>query len=443
MENAGRGLAEEILRRFNSGKVTVYAGIGNNGGDAFVTARFLKGFDVRVLLLGKSSEIRTEIAMRNFRILKDSGYEIEEIRDSTMLEEDKSDIIVDAMLGTGVRGELREPYSTAVEIINSSNGFKIAVDVPTGLNPDTGESEQAVNPDLTVTFHRMKPGLEKAGEVVVKDIGIPSLYEKLTGPGDVKITYRRIQTGHKGTHGRVLVIGGGQYSGAPALTAMAAYAAGADIVTVAVPKSVYKIVASFSPDLIVRKLEGDVICPGHIKELKELAKKHHVAVIGMGTENISDFVEEFLKYVDRAVLDAGALTKNVPEGINCILTPHSTEFERTFGFAAKEDGVLKAAKKSSSVILLKSREDIISDGRRLKFNRSGNEGMTVGGTGDLLAGIAGAFLCSADAFRSACSSAFINGRAGDLCLDEKGYNYTATDLIEKIPVAIKESMEFD
>jgi len=443
MENAGKCLAEEITKRFDSGDVTIYAGLGNNGGDAFVSARFLKGFNVRILLMGKRNEIRTDIAKRNFRILKESGYEIQEIRDSTMLGKDESDIIIDAMLGTGVRGRLREPYLTAVNTINSSKAFKVSVDVPTGMNPDTGEYEVAVIPNLVVTFHKMKPGLAKLENVVVKDIGIPEFFEKLTGPGDVKKTYKRVQRGHKGTHGRVLVIGGGPYSGAPALAAMAAYAAGADLVVLAVPESVYEITASLSPNLIVKKLSGDEISEKHIQELAEFSKKFDVYVIGMGTEGKAEFAEEFLKYVRKAVLDAGALTTEIPEEVECILTPHRTEFRNTFGFDAEdEEDVVKAARKSKSTILLKSVEDIISDGENVKINRTGNAGMTVGGTGDLLAGIAGAFLCNESAFWSACSAAFVNGYAGDLCLDELGYNYTATDMIVKIQFAVKESIEF-
>ncbi|HID42784.1 MAG TPA: NAD(P)H-hydrate dehydratase [Archaeoglobaceae archaeon] len=443
MENAGRCLAEEIMKLFDSGNLTIYAGLGNNGGDAFVSARFLKGFNIRILLMGKSSEIKTDIARRNLRILKESRYEIIEIRDSTMLEKDESDIIVDAMLGTGVRGGLREPYLTAVSVINSSKAFKVSVDVPTGMNPDTGEYEIAVIPDLTVTFHKMKPGLKKLENVAVRDIGIPEFFEKLTGPGDVKKTYRRIKRGHKGTHGKVLVIGGGPYSGAPALAAIAAYAAGADLVVVAVPESVYEITASFSPNLIVKKLKGDEISEKHIRELSEISSRFHVSVIGMGTENKSEFAEEFLKYVDKAVLDAGALTTQVPEDAECIMTPHRTEFRNIFGFDVEnEKDVMKAAGKSNSVILLKSVEDIISDGERVKINRTGNAGMTVGGTGDLLAGIAGAFLCNENPFWSACSAAFINGYAGDMCFNKAGYNYTAMDMVEKIPLAVKESIEF-
>lgn len=449
MENAGKALAEEIRKRFDEGKITIFAGLGNNGGDAFVAARHLSNFDIEVFLLGKTSEIKTDIAMRNFEVMRKAGIAVREIRDSSNVEVCSCDIIIDAMLGTGVRGKLRQPYARVVEIINSSNAYVVAVDVPTGLNPDTGEYDTAVKADLTVTFHKAKPGLLKAkevvGELVVRSIGIPPLFEMLTGPGDVRMVYRRQKEGHKGTHGRILVVGGGPYTGAPALAALAAYAAGADLVTLAVPKSVYKTVASFSPDLIVRKLDGDEITLKNVKEIQKLVARHHVVVMGMGTEEIKEVAEEVLKLkeVKKAVLDAGALLAEIPEGVECILTPHRGEFKKVFGFdPSSYDDVKKAAREAKAVVLLKAPEDVISDGDRVRINRSGNAGMTVGGTGDTLAGVAGAFLVQGNALWAASAAAFINGKAGDICFEKYGYNYRAMHVIEEIPTAIKEVLEF-
>ncbi|KUK06762.1 MAG: Bifunctional NAD(P)H-hydrate repair enzyme Nnr, partial [Archaeoglobus fulgidus] len=206
MENAGKGVAEEVMKRFYEGKVQIFAGSGNNGGDGFVAARHLKGFDVEIFLLSKP---KTELAIKNLEICRKAGFPVKE----GLPEEIDADIVIDAMLGTGVRGRLREPYSTAVKMINESDAFKVAVDVPTGLDPDSGSYEEAVKADLTVTFHKAKPGLAKArevcGEVAVKDIGIPESFENLCGPGDVAFSYKRYEDAHKGVHGKVLVVGGG------------------------------------------------------------------------------------------------------------------------------------------------------------------------------------------------------------------------------------------
>ncbi|RLI74594.1 bifunctional ADP-dependent NAD(P)H-hydrate dehydratase/NAD(P)H-hydrate epimerase [Archaeoglobales archaeon] len=447
MEAAGKGLADEILKRFDSGKLCIFAGLGNNGGDAFVAARYLKNFNIDILLMDKANNIRTEIAKRNFKILKFSGYKIVEITDSTMLDELEldCDIIIDGMLGTGVRGKLRQPYTKAVEKINSSKAYVVSVDVPTGLNPDNGEYIEAVKADLTVTFHKAKPGLLKAkevvGELVVKDIGISDLLEKLAGPGDVIKAYKRFKDAHKGMHGRILIVGN-EYTGAPTLAALAAYYTGVDIVTLAVPESIKDVVASFSPNLIVKALKGNRLSLENLDTIVELAKQHHVFVMGMGAGKHKEVVEltnEILKSVNKAVLDAEVLTKDIeiPENCECILTPHKGEFKRLFGVDADVESVKTAAKEINATILLKSSEDIISDGARVRINRSGNVGMTVGGTGDVLAGVVAAFFSLNDAFWSASAAAFVNGRAGDLCFEELGYNYTATDVIKKIPIVIK------
>ena len=442
MENAGRGLAEEILKRFEPCNVVIFAGLGNNGGDAFVCARFLKNFNVKVFLLGRERDIKTEIARRNFEILKKAGYEIHEVRDE--IPEFEADVVIDGILGTGVRGKLGGLFAKAVQIINDSKAYKVAVDVPTGLNPDTGVYKECVKADLTVTFHKPKPGLLKAkevvGELVVKDIGIPSEFERLTGVGDVKKVYKRFD-GHKGVHGRIVVIGGIGYTGAVALTSLACYKAGADLVTTLVPKEIKNVVASFSPNLIVRELNLK-----DLDGLNEIMKRHHVAIVGMGVERsdeFTDFVEEFLKLenVRKVVLDASAITKNVPEDVECVMTPHAGEFKRVFGDVSV-DKAMRVARETNSVILLKGKEDVITDGERVRFNRTGNVGMTVGGTGDVLAGIVGAFFALNDAFWSASAGAFVNGLAGDICCEEMGYNFTAVELIEKIPIAIKRCLEF-
>ncbi len=438
MENAGKAVADEIKKRFDNGKVVVFAGSGNNAGDGFVAARHLKGFDVEIYLI--SDTIKSEVAKKNLEILYNAGYKIYR----GLNEKPNAEIIIDAMLGTGFKGELKGNYRKAVEIINSIDAFKVAVDVPSGLNPDTGDG-YAVKCDLTVTFHKMKPGLLKAkdvcGEIVVADIGIPEFFEKLTGPGDVKITYKRWEDAHKGMHGKVLVVGGSPYVGAPALTALAAYSAGADIVTLLVPESIYNITASFSPEIITRKLKGDEITEDNVEEIVEYAKRHDVVVFGIGTENKAEVAEEISKYVNKIVLDAGGISSS--SHCNSIITPHKNEFKRVFGEYPDERILSEIAKEKKMTILLKGKVDVITDGMRVKYNKSGNAGMTVGGTGDVLAGVCGAFFAiEDDAFSSASASAFVTGLAGDLCFREKGYNYTAMDVIKKIPDAIKFSLDF-
>jgi len=439
MENAGRSVAEEIKKRFEGGKVAIFAGTGNNGGDGFVCARHLEGFEVEVYLV--SREIRSEIARRNLEILERAGYKIREIGETD------AEVIVDALLGTGLKGRPRADYARAIEIINSTKAFKVAVDVPSGLDSDTGSYEIAVKADLTVTFHKLKPGILKAkeicGEVVVKDIGIPRAFESLCGIGDVVETYRRYSDAHKGMHGRVAVIGGGEYTGAVAFASLACYHSGADIVITVVPENIKSVVASFSPNLIVRGLKGEKISLKNLGEAEEIVRKCDVAVIGMGVgENpeFKDFVEELLKSCKKVVLDAEGITSEIPEKVEAILTPHRGELKKHLN--AEPEEVVSVANKIGAVILLKGKKDLITDGSRVKFNLTGNAGMTVGGTGDVLAGICGALLCNDNAFNSACAAAFINGLAGDICLEKYGYNFTALHLVEHLPIAFKRCFEW-
>ena len=185
MENAGAATAKRLVEKFGdvkSKRVLVFAGLGNNGGDGLVIARHLAGYgsSVTVFLLGEPDNIRSEECSWNWNLLE-KMESIKLLTDGNLEHLnnlDKFDIIVDGILGTGISGEIREPHASAITFISKSNAFKVAVDVPSGLNPDTGETNQAcVKADMTVTFHRMKVGMPKrtdvCGEIYVEKIGIP------------------------------------------------------------------------------------------------------------------------------------------------------------------------------------------------------------------------------------------------------------------------------
>ena len=515
MENAGAEVAKEVKKRFNGeerrAKVTILAGKGNNGGDAFAAVRHLQRFNVKILLIGRSHELRTEETKRNWRILKESGYAIEEIADSSSLKAaaatfNASDVIIDAIFGTGIKGTIREPEATAIDLINEAkpHAFVVAVDIPSGLDPDTGEAEKAVRADLTVTFHRAKGGLlreraaEYVGELVVADIGIPDGLERLAGPGDVRLVMKRDPSSHKGDNGRVLIVGGGPFFGAPTLAALAALRAGADWVTIAAPQSVSAIIASFSPNLIVHPLSSEIMVEKDVPVVLNLITQHDVVVLGMGlgaaeeTKGATRLIIED-KASKKVVVDADgfyglhlpiqtlrkfdqqtkplqglrgqrggaplfrkSLIKNAAHASQedklVIVTPHAGEFSKMDideggritvppeeRMEERIDFVSDFSRLNNVVTLLKGPTDIIADGTRVKLNRTGNAGMTVGGTGDVLAGITGAFFAiSPDPFKAATAAAFVNGSAGDLALEEKGYGLLATDVIENIPRVIKD-----
>ncbi|MCG7849809.1 MAG: NAD(P)H-hydrate dehydratase [ANME-2 cluster archaeon] len=459
MENAGSAVAAEVMNLPTRERVLLVAGRGNNGGDAFVAARHLTGYEVKVLLLGKSGDVKTPEAARNLSILKSTGIPVIEVTDVSGLDPayfSDCDVIVDAIFGTGIKGPIREPETTVIDMINGSDAKVVSVDVPSGMDPDGGEFEKAVKSDVTVTFHLPKPGLlEKVAkdyikEIAVADIGIPPEAEIMVGPGDLKLVTGRRPDSHKGEGGRVLIIGGGAYTGAPALSGMAALRTGADIVTVAVPKSVAGIVASFSPNLIVRKLSKKRLHRQDIPVLEELIQAHDVVVIGMGLgrdDETLSAVREILPLCNRVVVDADGLaaleTPLSQYGCEMIITPHAGEFKALGGADVPGDldrrvgMVNRFSADNGAVVLLKGPEDIISDGQGARVNRTGNPGMTVGGTGDVLAGITGALFARHNAIEAAAAAAYICGRAGDMVYEELGTGLLATDVIDNIPAAMK------
>ncbi|MEM2105831.1 MAG: NAD(P)H-hydrate dehydratase [Candidatus Bathyarchaeia archaeon] len=470
MENAGRNVAQEIASRFNTEKsVAIFCGLGGNGGDGFVAARHLSamGFKVTVILAGKAEEISDSAALKNWRAIQPlkQNIAIHEVRDSTQIPEVNADIIIDALLGTGTKGKLRPPIIQLVQKINVTNAFRVAVDIPTGVDADTGEVlGDAVKANLTVTFHKTKVGLEKArdyvGELVVKNIGLPSEFEKFAGPGDVLLaTKPRPAESHKGDFGRLLVVGGSEtFSGAPALVALAALRTGVDLTYVAAPEKTAYAISAMSPDLITIKLDGKHLSIGNIPALKAHLETVNAVVLGPGLglhPETREAVKALAEVVEASrkplLLDADGLKAfaEFKRRVNTplVLTPHAGEYAILTGKKLPENlneksvEVQKTAAELGAVILLKGPVDIIANEKRFKLNFTGNAGMTVGGTGDVLSGIVGAFLAQGvDPFEAAVAGAFINGAAGDFVLEEKGFHMVATDLIEKIPMVLNDPM---
>ena len=470
MECAGRAVALEIASRLKpSSRITVYCGPGKNGGDGMVAARHLAsmGYHVSLVLAGRESDIKDDTVLTNWHVIKkmQTSIRLQIISDSSLIRLEGCEGIVDALLGIGASGALRPPILEAVKTINQSNAFKVAVDVPTGVDANSGETqEEAVKADLTITFHKEKTGLSKAkkyiGELKVVPVGIPLEAETLTGPGDVSLVRKeRPLESHKGDFGRLLVVGGSEtYTGAPSYVALAALRTGVDLVYVAAPEKTANIVATFSPNLIAIKMKGPHLSPSNLDEIDSWLQKVTGVVVGPGLGldgDTVDAVKGFLERVERhrlpVLLDADALKafgqhrRRIETA--AVLTPHAGEFKAVAGkepSAEPQDRleeVRNLATETKSTILLKSHVDVISDGKRWKLNKTGNPGMTVGGTGDVLSGIVGALLSQLhDPFRASCAGAFINGVAGDLVFSEKGYHMMATDLIEKIPQVMNDPL---
>ncbi|MFC6862603.1 NAD(P)H-hydrate dehydratase [Halomicroarcula sp. GCM10025817] len=449
MESSGNAVAGAVRDLADPGdSVTVVAGRGNNGGDALVAARFLDDFDLRVLLLGRPETITTDISRENWEALQRAEYPTEQVRDASAFDLRSPDLVVDAMLGTGIRGALREPAATAAAAMNAGDATVLSVDVPSGLDAEDGTlAENAVAPDHVVTFHDTKPGLpDLDAGVTVADIGIPDAAELFVERGDLQRLVRD-PASHKGDNGEVLVVGGGPYTGAPALSAQAALRAGADLVRVACPSAVARELQSYSENLIVRPYDGERLEPAHVDRVASLAAEHDTLVLGPGlgdADATMDAVRALLSRFDgTAVVDADALAV-VPEvetDATLICTPHQGELvgmggETSDDWRERADFVESFAADLGQTLLVKGRYDVISDGEVTRVGRTGNAGMTVGGTGDVLAGATGALACTQETRHAAAIAAYATGAAGDLVVEDRGFGLVATDLLDAIPTVL-------
>ncbi len=464
MENAAGAVVravEEVLGGTLRGKrVFVFCGRGNNGGDGITAARRMAALGARVAVVLTGDPSASE-ASYNFEVVR-RGVSVE-IRRFPDLPEGEPDVVVDALLGTGVRGAPRGAVARAIEVVNSLGGRGVpvvAVDVPSGLNPFTGEAPGAVvRATVTVTFHARKPGLrpDLCGEVVVAEAGAPAESLLYCGPGDVKVVLkpRRPPWSHKGEFGRILVVGGSsRYTGAPAMAAMAALRAGADLVSVVAPRWVSATMKPISPNLIVLPLGSqDRLGLGDVDPVIREAREADAVLLGPGLgadpetlEAAAKILRELKRLGKPTVVDADGLKAVSPEGgwPGLVITPHAGEFKRIFGRAPgpelreRVSSCLQAAREFGGAILLKGHVDVICSGDRLRLNVTGNPAMTVGGTGDVLSGVTAAFLAmSGDPLRAASASAFLVGMAGDLAFEDLSYSLTAQDVLEYIPRALK------
>jgi len=471
MENAGSAAAQTILERFpKAEKIALWCGTGNNGGDGFVVARHLAAAkkSVTVLLFGSEQRIRSEIAQLNFKTLQAMEYSVRliTIRDSSELSKLKNDLakydlFVDALLGVGLTKEPYEPIKSAIKLLNSYQIPIVSLDVPSGMFSDMAQKQKLmVNAAVIVTFHDTKPCLtlpELQKKTIIKSIGVPPEAELFVGKGDLLLALpKREKTSHKGQNGVVLVIGGSSdYSGAPLLCSLGALRTGADLVITCLPDVVAKTMRAISPDLIIRSFAGTHFKEEHVPKILELSQKCDSLVLGPGISHnpeVLAFVSTLLKELPDEkpiVIDADAFKAlradfSILKGKTSILTPHHGEFKLLFNKTLannwqEQTTVVKEMAGSHSVtILLKGQYDIISDGTRLKVNRTGHPGMTVGGTGDVLAGILGALVAvTKNKFIATCASAYIAGKAGELVAQTLGNSLLATDVIEAIPLVLK------
>lgn len=481
MENAGSAVARTVFEHVKPpAEVLVFAGVGGKAGDGFVAARHLDslGYTVKVFLVYRRENVQHPDAKENLEVLLNIGVPVIEDYNRWLDKvPEKTDVLIDALLGTGFKPPLREPYRTVIEKLNKIKAkLRVAIDVPSGVDADTGEADSAFKADVTVCMDCVKKGLLSrraqtfSGKIVVAPIGIPRAAKLYVGPGDYRVFLPRYrESAHKGVHGRVMVVGGSsEFVGAPWLAALSSLYGGVDLVYLAAPAPVLS--SSISPEIIPIKLHGERLVEAHVERLVNeiVSKRVHVLVLGPGAGRREETINFFCKLYEKLthsehvsllgiVVDADALyssaqclghLQEVGRRHNVILTPHLGELKRLLGreiadtLERRIEASKEAAKKTNSVVLLKGAIDVIaSPNGKIKLNRTGTAQMTVGGTGDVLAGLVAAFLArGATPFYAAALAAFVNGLAGERVVKNVG-RVTPMLLIEWLPRVQKELEE--
>ncbi len=489
MENAGRGAVRVLLSKINSKdtqKIAVLAGRGNNGGDGFVMARYLleKGYRITVFLLAPKEVVKGDarIHMQLFEKLCDRSPEaaLIEIKTAAEFKTNRSlilhhDLFVDAVLGTGLNADLRGLIRDAVELMNSSGKPVFSVDIPSGLNADTGKPMgTAVKAFATATFAFAKagnllyPGNLHTGELSIIDIGIPkfiadekNIQLSLIEQAEIAALFPpRPFDSHKGSFGHLLVIAGSTgKTGAPALCANAAMRCGTGLVTLGVAESLNPALEPLVLEPMTHPLpenEKGFLSENCLKNILSLLKGKQALALGPGLGTRKGTAKLVQKLVEQSpvplVLDADAVNclAEHPESLKkksrpAILTPHPGEMARLCRLSTPDvqaDRIGLARKFASEwdvILILKGARTVIAlpDGKAF-INPTGNPGMASGGMGDVLTGMVSGFLAQGFSPEAASlAGVYIHGLCADVLSKQKGaFGFLARDMIKAIPETI-------
>ncbi len=458
MENAGRAVARVVGEHHPEGDVLVLCGRGNNGGDGAVAARLLKqqGRVVRLVVVGGASSMRTGIAAAALDAATEAGVVVEAVADADLPDVLRgAAVVLDAMLGVGVQGEPRGPVKSVIRQVIDSGRPVVAVDVPTGHGSNTPLRAQ-----VTVTMHDRKVGMreEVCGQIVVADIGIPPEAATHVGPGDLEVRYPPTpEAARKGNMGKLMIIGGGPYTGAPVLSGMGAFATGTDLVHMALPDPVARVAQGNLLEAIVHPVQGRRLARAHGPYLEGLLQEADVLLIGPGLGRdpdtlaaVRDLVQVVASSDMQCVLDGDAFSAfkhdaDLIKGKGFLLTPHAGEFRTLSGEELPDDsrGRLRIVQEwlgeRPGVVLLKGREDLIVSAGSHAVNTVHDAVMTTAGTGDVLAGVCTALLGRGmSPFDAARVGAYLNGCAGVRARREFGYGVRARDVARSIPKVLAE-----
>ena len=487
MENAAIGVVDALAETYPQAEtVAILCGPGNNGGDGLAVARLLdgRGYRLRIFLLLRNSPPRGDAAVQ-LEILDRSGLAVERVGPDADLAPvlaacGSSDLIVDALFGTGLTRPLAGHFADLIEGLENLPQPVLAVDLPSGLDGSRGEIPgPSWRADLTVTFaapkvaHIFEPAADLVGRVVVSDLGMPSFLVD-EAPGDLHLLVGRELAAclvvrdaptHKGDFGHALLVGGSPgKSGAVILAARAAVRGGAGLVTAAVPEPILSTVDGGSLESMTLSLPAKAtgtIGSGAIDTLLEAAAHKQVVAIGPGLGTAESTALAVRRLVAELtlplVLDAdglnalaGRLADLAGRAAPTVLTPHPGEMGRLLGIATAEvqaDRPLaarRAAEQSGAVVVLKGHRTLIADPEGgLYVNPTGNPGMATGGSGDVLTGLVAAFLAQGyETLVASQLAVYLHGLAGDLvALDSSPEALRAGDLVEVLPRSFSQLRE--
>ena len=487
MENAALSIYNIVLQNYNNINILTRLGFvcgkGNNGGDGFAVARHFanNGFEVLVIYLSSENEMSPDCLI-NYRILNSLSKENKKIKlkkyssvqDLNLLK--NYNIIFDALLGSGMEGDLREPYKTIIEYLNRIDAYKIAIDIPTGLDPDRGSAISVFKSDLTITLGEFKAGLffgdgyNYAGKVLKGDIGINNnFFDKydvdgfLIEPEDALIFLpKKSKSAHKYSAGKVLTIAGSAYlPGAAALSSNSVLHIGAGASILSFPESAKNLVHPKLSEVIVESFNDNgsgILSEKNVSELQNRLEWADALTIGPGLGRNVETQKAVLKIIKerkcrRMVIDADAvfaLSRANYKKFNLngfVFTPHHGEFANLIGkkVSELELDILKYGrnfvKQTGAFLVLKGAPTIIFtpfEPYEAFINTTGNSGMAKFGTGDVLTGVlAGLISQSKDIEKSLISGVYIHSLAADLLLkDFSEYGYTAENIIANLPNSI-------
>jgi NAD(P)H-hydrate epimerase len=485
MENAGIKVTQAVVNRLaeqGGKKVVIVAGKGNNGGDGFVAARQLaaKGYEVKVFLLGRVEDVKGD-ARINLDILRRLKIPLLTISDERDLNKLRialfyADVIVDAIFGTGFKGAVLGLGDKLITLVNNSGVKVIAVDIPSGLEANTGRVYgNCIRADETVTFAFPKVGLfmnqaiDYAGLVTVADISIPAslaLEENIqrwiiTEDDAKKLIPRRHKNSHKGTYGHAFIVSGSTgMTGAACLSCEGVLIAGAGLVTLGIPASLNSIMEQKLTEVMTKPLPETIegtLSTAAFQALITTLEQMSVLIMGPGLSQNKETKELVCRLLEEVkiplVLDADGLNALVGKpGLlaklkgPCVITPHPGELSRLLDLPVEKiqqnrlNTAVEAAKKLNVTIVLKGNNTVIANpAGQAWVNLTGNPGMATGGTGDVLAGLIGGFICQGLKIdEAAILGVYLHGLAGDDAVQAKGMlSLKASDLLAYLPPAIK------